>query len=163
MKADELQTQLIKGFTEVGVVMRKACDVAIEGFVKFGQAAVNTPIGQKVKLESFCFRRWSLHREGCLVSLEVDVFLLDDWNACWVSRLYTPPKIRRRGYARQAMQMLCDAADAEGIRLVLGINPYGDMSYADLERFYRSFGFVKNDELATILVDDGLFVREPRY
>lgn len=113
-------------------------------------------------LEAFCERQWSLVREGRLISLEVNPFLLEEWNSAWVSRLYVPPIIRRRGYARQAMQNLCDAADDARLTLVLGINPYGDMSYADLERFYRSFGFVKNQELATILVDDDLYVREPR-
>lgn len=116
----------------------------------------------KRPLEAFCERRWSLVREGKLVSLEVNPFLLEEWNSAWVSRLYVPPIIRRRGYARQAMQALCDAADDARLTLVLGINPYGDMSYADLERFYCSFGFVKNQELATILIDEALYVREPR-
>ncbi len=84
-----------------------------------------------------------------------------EMNAVWIARLYTPPQIRRRGYAREAMEALCAAADEEGICLVLGINPYGEMNYAALKRFYQSLGFVKKVDLSTMVSDTGLLVRVP--
>ena len=115
------------------------------------------------KLTAFCRRRWSLIRCDRLVSLDIDPFaVMPEMNAVWITRLYTPVVIRRRGYAREAMEALCAGADQEGICLVLSINPYGEMNYAALERFYQSLGFVNNRDASTMLCDEGLLVREPR-
>lgn len=115
----------------------------------------------QAQLEMFARRGWSLIRDGRLVSLDLDVWTLLS-GACWIARLFTPLEIRRRGYAREAMEALCAAADKSGVILVLSINAYGTMSREALFRFYSSLGFETPPDLAEELMDGDLMVREPR-
>jgi GNAT superfamily N-acetyltransferase len=102
------------------------------------------------ELQEFVDRRWSLIREEKWISLDVEV--LEAQNSIWISRIFTPRGIRSRGYGREALERLCEAADEDDVRLVLGVNPYGELTHEQLVCFYESVGFEWDGEL---------MVREP--
>jgi GNAT superfamily N-acetyltransferase len=76
-------------------------------------------------------------------SLVNDIYEIKSKNQTWYyfNRLNVPEKIRNRGIATELMNELVDWADLEEINILLDINPYGDMSYNDLKKFYKKFGF----------------------
>lgn len=64
-----------------------------------------------------------------------------------VSLIRTPPVLRGKGLARQAMAELIAEADRQGVTIVLTPEPLaGDRSTSRrrLEGWYRSLGFVRN-------------------
>jgi len=69
----------------------------------------------------------------------------------YFNRLYVRPECRRKGYGTKMLQRLLDIIKKSQFALQLDINPYGDMSYAELERFYMKHGFRKYKD------DDGDF------
>lgn len=75
----------------------------------------------------------------------------DSW---LVTRLIVPPSMRQQGIASQLMQTMCSWADEGKHKLVLTINPYGDLSREQLQVFVKKFGFREKD-------CTGLFVRDP--
>ena len=78
--------------------------------------------------------------------------LSKDLNLWYFNRLFTPPEIRNKGYAKQAMNLLIEYLDENEIDLLCDINPYGDLSREQLEQFYRRYGFVNiNDEFETLI------------
>lgn len=63
-----------------------------------------------------------------------------------VNWLYVQPKARKHGYAGQAMEWLCELADAHNIRLSLC--PLGDpedeaLTTVELTAWYQRFGFFR--------------------
>jgi GNAT superfamily N-acetyltransferase len=58
-----------------------------------------------------------------------------------LNRVFTPPKLRGKGHAREAMGKMLQLADDLGITIYLDINPYGDMDYQQLEDWYKRLGF----------------------
>lgn len=59
-----------------------------------------------------------------------------------VARISTPAAHRGKGIARRLVAEMLADADREGVRLALGINPYGDMDYKQLLAWYQRLGFV---------------------
>lgn len=60
----------------------------------------------------------------------------------WFARLNVPPAIRRMKFATRLMESVAQWADSEGVHILLGINPYGDLNFEQLVNFYVRFGFV---------------------
>lgn len=108
-----------------------------------------------LRIERFCNQSWSLVREDKLISLDVNYAEVVGIEGAWIARLFSPAKVRGRGYAREAMERLCEAANDESIVLLLVVSPYADcpMTYTQLMAFYESFGFEEHDM--------GLMVRHP--
>ncbi len=61
----------------------------------------------------------------------------------YFNRLYVRPECRRKGYGAKMLKRLLDIIKKSQFALQLDINPYGDMGYAELERFYTKYGFRK--------------------
>tara|TARA_A100001515_G_scaffold113556_1_gene94821 strand:+ start:5977 stop:7344 length:1368 start_codon:yes stop_codon:yes gene_type:complete len=60
----------------------------------------------------------------------------------YLSEIYVPPECRNKGYARKAMQMILNAADAYGVRIELSSYPADDATTkAGLHDFYTSLDF----------------------
>lgn len=58
-----------------------------------------------------------------------------------ITRINVPEKFRGKGYGRQLLKQATDWADENGITLWLEINPYGQMTYDELEAWYKRNGF----------------------
>lgn len=71
-----------------------------------------------------------------------------------INRINVPSGFRGNGYGSELLRQVCEEADYENATLRLSINPYGDLSYADLQDWYERYGFVQIDE-------DGTFERLP--
>ena len=69
----------------------------------------------------------------------------------YFNRLLVNPKFRRKGYGTILLKTLLRLTKERGFGIQLDINPYGDMRYDDLERFYCKYGFRKYKD------DDGYF------
>lgn len=74
---------------------------------------------------------------------EVDLWQMEAGSYV-VSRVIVSAEYRGQGYARQLMQEVLRDADAAGVTLLLEINPYGDMTYEQLESWYMRLGFCKD-------------------
>jgi GNAT superfamily N-acetyltransferase len=77
------------------------------------------------------------------VRIEVTRVNSQEYRLCW---MYVQPKQRGKGYARQAMQWLCELADGYNIRLSL--HPLGHpddeaMNTHQLTAWYQKFGFIR--------------------
>lgn len=68
---------------------------------------------------------------------------LDNKNLWYFNRLYVYPKYRRQGYGSKLLDKLLSLIKENNHVLQLDINPYGDMTYEQLEEFYMRHGFVK--------------------
>lgn len=73
-----------------------------------------------------------------------------------VNRVHVMRPYRGRGHGREVMRRLLAAADGEGVALWLTINPYGELTFDDLDAWYRRCGFTTPEEYG-----GGLYVREP--
>jgi hypothetical protein len=62
-----------------------------------------------------------------------------------ICRINVPYRFRSQGIGRRIMASALADADAEGVDLWLDINPYGEMTYEQLEAWYVRCGFVKQD------------------
>lgn len=71
-----------------------------------------------------------------------------------INRVNVPKEYRRQGIGNQLMKEVMEDADTEQLYLYLSINPYGDMTYNDLELWYLRLGFME--------VDTGWFCRNPK-
>ena len=85
----------------------------------------------------------------------IDLFPLgsDVWE---VSRINVPARYRGQGIGSRLMDQLLEDADAEGVTLQLTINPYGGLTYEQLQDWYERRGFVQSRD-----VDGYIFIREP--
>lgn len=72
----------------------------------------------------------------------------------YVNRIIVPAYHRGQGWGKKIMSQVCADADAEGMTLVLHVNPYGDLDYENLTAWYGRLGFV--------LEGEGLWVRRPK-
>lgn len=72
--------------------------------------------------------------------------------ACWLNRINVPPKFRGQGCGSNLLSRVLQDADAEGILMVLMINPYGDMTYEQLKDWYERNGFETIDEGIDLLI-----------
>ena len=86
---------------------------------------------------------WDLIR--CNEKVKVITEPAMDVSTVWISKLYSPQKIRRCGFAREAMERICQAADEASITLQLMVESEGAMSNAMLLEFYESLGFELTD------------------
>lgn len=83
---------------------------------------------------------------------EAEVSQLD--NIYWYfNRLIIPPHCRSKSYAKQLMQKLIEVLDKNNITLLCDINPYGDLTYEQLDGLYKSYGFVDVDYIDGICFD----------
>lgn len=73
-----------------------------------------------------------------------------------LSRINVPADYRGQGYGSELLGQVCDDADNEGVTLVLNINPYGALTYQQLQDWYERWGFVASE-----LHGDSIFRREP--
>ena len=64
-----------------------------------------------------------------------------------INRINVPKKFRGRGYGSKLLKEICEVADREKIKLMLEINPYGELTRKDLERWYHEYGFKVNSNL----------------
>lgn len=64
---------------------------------------------------------------------------------CDVNRVNVPPKHRGQGIGSRLLDELLADADAHGVTLWLDINPYGQMTYEQLEAWYMRRGFVPHE------------------
>jgi predicted GNAT superfamily acetyltransferase len=106
-------------------------------------------------------------KEGRLISLDVNTieFNFHDQilEGIWVARLYVPSRLRGKGYARAAMERLCEDADLTKTYLVLCINPYDDgLTYEQLLSFYESLGFERQEVVEVEGESGELLVRQPQ-
>lgn len=63
----------------------------------------------------------------------------------YFNRLFVTPRARNHGLAKKMMSRLIEELDDLKWNLVCEINPYGDLNYEQLEKFYFSYGFEKRD------------------
>ena len=71
-----------------------------------------------------------------------DCSLIKD-NVWYFNRLFIHPLFRGNSYASILLDKLLSIIKERNLVLKLDINPYGDMSYEQLEKFYIRHGFVK--------------------
>ena len=64
-------------------------------------------------------------------------------NEFYFNRLFVQPKFRNQGYASKILDTLLTIFKEKHYVLCLDINPYGDLDYEELERFYMKHGFKK--------------------
>lgn len=62
----------------------------------------------------------------------------------YFNRLFIVPKYRGNKYGTILLDELLKIIKENNIRLMLDINPYGEMSYKQLEKFYIRHGFIKD-------------------
>lgn len=101
---------------------------------------MKTVYSENISKENMCFR-------CCIddVKLAVaELSILPD-NTWYFNRLNVPPEYRNKGIATKLMLMLIDAAAKYKITICCDINPYGDLNYDQLKKFYKKFGFVEDD------------------
>jgi GNAT superfamily N-acetyltransferase len=92
-------------------------------------------------------------RHGVEVDL-IEFGLGDDGPGWTITRVITPQGFRGQGRARELMKQVLADADAEGVVLWLEINPYGDMTFDQLEVWYERLGFTR--------VDENVYRRDPK-
>lgn len=76
----------------------------------------------------------------------------------YIHRINVPQQFRGQGLGTQLLTEVCLAADAENTCLWLDINPYGQLSFEQLEEWYRRYGF----ELTQHGVDRPYMMRLPK-
>ena len=74
-----------------------------------------------------------------------DCSLLKD-NVWYFNRLFIHPLFRGNSYATILLDKLLSIIKERNLVLKLDINPYGDMSYEQLEEFYIKHGFIKKED-----------------
>ncbi len=80
-------------------------------------------------------------------SAELSEFLVDGCeNKFYFSRLFVKPKFRRKKFAHTLMREVIKIIDQRKIDIILEINPYGDLSYKQLVKFYQKYNFELNDD-----------------
>lgn len=94
----------------------------------------------KVTPEEFASHNWNLIRCGDKVRIITEP-LAGVHDTVWIAKLYTPQRIRGQGYAREAMERLCEAADETSMILRLWVHSEGPMTNLQLIDFYESLGF----------------------
>lgn len=65
----------------------------------------------------------------------------DEW---FFNRLYVRPEYRGKGYGSKVLDKMLELVKKRNIILELAINPYGEMTYNELEAFYLHHGFKKS-------------------
>jgi len=61
----------------------------------------------------------------------------------YFNRLNVPVRLRQQGIAKKLLQEVIEWADSIKVNILLDINPYGDLSYEQLEVLYQKYGFQK--------------------
>lgn len=74
-------------------------------------------------------------------------------NSFNVCRFVVSEQYRNQGIGTAIFKTFIEYADKMGYYLDLGINPYGDLTYDQLQKFYEKFGFTE--------IEEGLFFRVP--
>lgn len=60
----------------------------------------------------------------------------------WLTRVAVGDEVRGRGYGSDLLGMVCEDADAEGVTLLLNIEPDpGGLSHDQLRGWYKRYGF----------------------
>ncbi|MBK9497466.1 MAG: GNAT family N-acetyltransferase [Xanthomonadales bacterium] len=71
-----------------------------------------------------------------------------------ITRINVPPKARGLGFGSRLLREILHDADAEGVTLILEINPSGDLNFAQLEAWYMRYDFVA--------ISEGYYQRRPQ-
>jgi len=106
--------------------------------------------GKKMQIKSKSF----YHKDdNCLAVCDltqIDKYFVEQYNIdskyqdwYYFNRLNIPVRLRQQGIAKKLLQEMIEWADLEKINILLDINPYGDLSYEQLEVLYQKFGFQK--------------------
>lgn len=82
--------------------------------------------------------------------------LSDMWDGMCVNRVNVPEAFRGKGIMRSLMAKCLEDADRENVTLYLGINPYGNLTYEELEAWYLRLGFEHHS------TEEGWYVRKPK-
>lgn len=85
-------------------------------------------------------------KPGIMAGSSTASYCLDPSGAWYFNRLYVRPEYRRNGIACELIKKMLKYFVTFNIPLILDINPYGDMSYEQLESFYLKNGFQKHEE-----------------
>lgn len=67
----------------------------------------------------------------------------DTW---YFNRLFVPEDLRNGGRGAALVKEVVNFSKENGILILLELNPYGDLNYAELEGFYLKNGFMKIKE-----------------
>lgn len=68
-----------------------------------------------------------------------------DSKSYYFNRLFVHQLYRKKGISVKLLSILLEEIKQTRCTLELDINPYGDMSYEELEQFYIKHGFVKKE------------------
>lgn len=71
---------------------------------------------------------------------------VDNEDGWIITRIRVPIKNRGNGYASKLLKQVLTEADKEGTTLRLWILPTGDLTYEQLEAWYKRYGFVDDKE-----------------
>lgn len=96
-----------------------------------------------------------------IIPAVADLTMVDD--GTWeLNRINVPAASRGMGHGSRLLRRVTDDADAEGVALVLWINPYGPLDYETLAAWYKRNGFEHCDPGITPLGDAFEMIRYPR-
>ena len=105
------------------------------------------PVEKSILNNSACF----FMKKGSKLS-QIDLSQLKSTPYVWIiNRVIVHPKLRNQGVAARLIQEACTWADESNITLMLYINPYGDLNYAQLCKFYAKFGFADSRSMPGVL------------
>lgn len=66
---------------------------------------------------------------------------IPELSAIYFNRLYIKPEYRHKGLGSKLLDAFLEEIDELRLPLILDINPYGEMTYQELEEFYIRHGF----------------------
>lgn len=94
----------------------------------------------------------------CAIADVSEIFSEDKYErCCTLNRINVPPEFRGKGHGSRLLQRVLDDADEEDVIVMLGINPYGEMTYDQLRDWYERHGFVEEDRGS-----GSIFIRQPQ-
>jgi len=76
----------------------------------------------------------------------------DGW--FYFNRIFVPQDLRGRGIATAMMEKVAELLDARGSEAVIEVNPYGNLDFEQLVKFYEKWG--------AEMTEKGYMVRKPR-
>ena len=92
-------------------------------------------------IQNSTYISFSLSEKGLPVGVaECSTGANNEW---YFNRLFVRPNYRRKGYGTKLLTKLLKLSKEIGITIRLDINPYGEMNYEQLEKFYLQKGFIK--------------------